>query len=38
MTTGRSSNMQNEASDSKGAQQPSAGGSSGSGGGAGSGK
>ena len=50
MTTGRSSNMQNEAADSKGAQQPSAGGtntnnmgsqaggSSGSGGGAGSGK
>lgn len=48
MTTGRSSNMQNEASDSKGAQHPSdggtntnntrsqAGGSSGSGGGAGS--
>ncbi|WP_407118124.1 hypothetical protein [Bradyrhizobium sp. LMG 9283] len=27
MTTGRSSNMQNEASDSKGAQTPSAGGS-----------
>lgn len=27
MTTGRSSNMQNDASDSKGAQQPSAGGS-----------
>ncbi|MGL9621050.1 hypothetical protein QRQ56_23830 [Bradyrhizobium sp. U531] len=26
MTTGRASNMQNEASDSKGAQQPSAGG------------
>ncbi|MCK1737867.1 hypothetical protein IVA79_28755 [Bradyrhizobium sp. 138] len=48
MTTGRSSNMQNEASDSKGAQHPSdggtntnntgsqAGGNSGSGGGAGS--
>ena len=50
MTTGRASNMQNEASDSKGAQPPStggtnannmgsqAGGSAGSGGGAGSGK
>lgn len=47
MTTGRSSNMQNEASDSKGAQHPSAGGTNtnnmgnqaggGSGGGAGSG-
>lgn len=44
MTTGRSSNMQNEASDSKGAQRPSAGGTNTNnmgnqaGGGAGSGK
>ncbi|WP_271586136.1 hypothetical protein [Bradyrhizobium sp. CCBAU 53415] len=44
MTTGRSSNLQNETSDSKGAQQPSAGGTntnnmgSQAGGGSGSGK